>query len=378
MLIKFKMWIARMCQYLLYFLIPVKNNRIMLYAHLRKGYVCNPKAIMDYLLRYEPGKYELIWITSYPESCEPMEGVKVVGMRSFSYFLSFIRTKFFITNDMVDENLIKKRNQVFINTWHGGGAYKKVGLDTINESAELAKNFKKWYQRTDYFISSCAKCTFFYAKAFGISQEKFLEIGMPRNDIFFEEHQEIEEKVRQFYHLTKETSILIFAPSFQKHSSQNKEGMYAALEKVVAQLKESTGNDWVALCRDHYFEQTNLEPYSDKIRNGNSYYDIQELLYSADILVTDFSSCIWDFALTGRPVFLLEENLVEYEKRDRGFFTHYTTWPYVGINKLDEILQITKEDFSDKINTAYDKHYFEMGSFERGTACKEFANLLKS
>lgn len=372
------MWIARMCQYALYFFVPIKSNRIMLYAHLRKGYVCNPKAIMEYLLIQEPEKYELIWVSSFPDSCEPKDGIKVVGRRSFSYFLSFIRTKFFITNDMIDENLIKKRGQVFITTWHGGGAYKKVGFDTSNESLELAQNFKKWYQRIDYFISSCAKCTSLYSKAFGISKDKFLEIGTPRNDIFFENHSEIKQKVHDFYRLDTNTKILLFAPSFQKNTKEKEEHFPNDLIQIAKLLSKTTHDKWVVLFRTHYFIEEKSFPDNELIFDGNLYYDMQELLYAADMLVTDFSSSIWDFALTGRPVFLLEDKLAEYEKKDRGFFTSYKAWPYIKIQNLDEIIKFTKDTSLSDLSTAYKKHYLDMGSFEKGTACKEIANLLKS
>lgn len=125
MLLKIKMWIARMCQYILYFTVPLKKNRIMLYAHHRSGYVCNPGALLRYLEANHPGQWDLIWVTEYPENLPQLPGVRICGRRSFQYFRTFIRTKIFITNDMVDENLIKKPGQIFISTWHGGGCLQK-------------------------------------------------------------------------------------------------------------------------------------------------------------------------------------------------------------------------------------------------------------
>lgn len=112
-------------------------------------------------------------------------GITVVRQRSLSYFKLFLRCGIFITNDMIDEALVKKRGQIFLTTWHGGGAYKKVGKETINEDKTFAANFDKWYKRLDYFVSSCQACTDMYAEAFSLDRKIFLETGTPRNDIFF-------------------------------------------------------------------------------------------------------------------------------------------------------------------------------------------------
>ena len=188
-----------MCQYILYFAVPLKKNRIMLYAHHRSGYVCNPGALLQYLEAKHPGQWDLVWVTEYPESLPHLPGVRICGRRCFQYFRTFIRTKVFITNDMVDENLIKKPGQLFISTWHGGGAYKKVGISTCAESKEMARHFRKWYGRLDYFVSSCRKCTTNYTEAFHLPASCFLEIGSPRNDIFWQDPDMALQQVYEFY-----------------------------------------------------------------------------------------------------------------------------------------------------------------------------------
>ena len=167
---KAKIRIARLLQYLLFF-IPVKKNRIMFYANNRKGYVCNPSVLMESFWLKHPGEYELIWVTRFPETCTMRTGITVVRQRSLSYFKLFLRCDIFITNDMIDEALVKKRGQTFLTTWHGGGAYKKVGKETINEDETFAANFDKWYKRLDYFVSSCQACTDMYAEAFSLDRK---------------------------------------------------------------------------------------------------------------------------------------------------------------------------------------------------------------
>lgn len=364
----------RLIQFALFFL-PLKKNRIMFYANNRKGYVCNPVALMNYLLEHYPGQYDIIWVTRFPETCESNEQITVVKQRSLSYYKLFIQTKFFITNDMVDETLVKKKGQIFLTTWHGGGAYKKVGKSTLYEDKTFAKNFAKWYGRLDYFVSSCKQCTDMYAEAFGLETKQFLETGTPRNDIFFRNEIEIAARVKQFYNVPEQTHLLLFAPSFQMTAPQKEKYDREVLVQVARELEEKTGEPWIILYRSHYLREEDKTEQAF-LKDGNAYYEMQDLLYAADVLVTDYSSCIWDFSLTKRPIFVMENRLAEYEKEDRGFFVPYQKWPYIKINQLEDLTTAVLNHRKDDFSSAYEKHWEEMGTFETGTACKSIINTV--
>lgn len=77
------------------------------------------------------------------------------------------------------------------------------------------------------------------------------------------------------------------------------------LSETIDRLEEVTKNNWIVLYRSHYFREETNESLDERILDGNAYYEMQDLLYTSDLLVTDFSSCIWDFALTGAPGFLI-------------------------------------------------------------------------
>ena len=367
--------VIRLAQMFLFF-VPLRENRIMFYVHNRKGYVCNPAALMDYIRQKAPEQYELFWVTRFPETCEIRNDVIVVKRRSLSYFRYFITTKYFITNDMVDESLVKKKGQIFLTTWHGGGAYKKVGISTINEDTAFAKNFKRWYGRLDYFVSSCRKCTDMYSDAFGLARQQFLETGTPRNDIFFHEHEEIRQRVLDFYGLSEQTKILLFAPSFQMSAPEKEHYDRQTLIHVTEQLQESTGIPWVILYRCHYLREEIADKDSSVLKDGNAYYEMQDLLYAANVLVTDFSSCIWDFSLTGRPIIVLENRLREYESEDRGFFVPYDAWPYLRVSGTKHLSDVIVANLDRDFSSVYKRHWEEMGSFETGDACEQIANTL--
>lgn len=375
MILKIKLALIHLAQIFL-FLIPLRENRIMFYANNRKGYVCNPGALVDYIRQNEPGQYDLIWATRFPETCEARDDIIVVKQRSLSYFRYFITTKYLITNDMVDEALVKKKGQIFLTTWHGGGAYKKVGISTLNEDAAFAGNFKSWYGRLDYFVSSCKKCTDMYADAFGLAKHQFLETGTPRNDIFFHEHEEIRQRVHNFYDLSEQTKILLFAPSFQMSAPEKESYDRRELAQVAEQLQNATGTPWIVLYRCHYLREEIQDDGAALLKDGNAYYEMQDLLYTADVLVTDFSSCIWDFSLTGRPIVVLESRLREYEAEDRGFFVPHDTWPYLRTAGIEQMTDVIIANLNKDFSSAYKIHWEEMGSFETGNACEQIVDTV--
>ena len=91
------------------------------------------------------------------------------------------------------------------------------------------------------------------------------------------------------------------------------------------------------------------------------------------MLVTDYSSCMWDFALTDRPIFVLQDIIKAYEQSDRGFFVSPQSWPYTKIRSLQEI-PAKYAVWDNKDN--YHKHFEQMGSFETGHACERLTDVI--
>lgn len=375
----FKKNIAVLLQRLLYW-IPLKCNRIMFYAHNRQGIVDNPAFLLRYLQQYFPDHYELLWITTAPDSCTPLPNVKIVGRRSLQYFRYYIRTKIYISNDMIDEWLIKKKGQIYLTTWHGGGAYKQIGKQVCSEDSEFIKNYDKLYNRLDYFVASCKKSAEIFQSAMKLPDTIFLPYGSPRNDMFFHNTISQAAKVRNFYHISSSQKILLYAPSFfQATVSQNNMENFPKeqLLKTLSGLEEITGESWICLARHHYFTSIANDIFDFKILNGNLYHEMQDLLCASDILVTDFSSSIWDMGLQHKPVIVLQDAITKYEETDRGFFIPPEMWPYLQAKNIEDIVSVYQNFHQNEYLHDLDVHYSEMGSYENGTACKQLTALLQ-
>ena len=147
-------------------------------------------------------------------------------------------------------------------------------------------------------------------------------------------------------------------------------------EAILSALEKRWGGDWILAQRFHpKLKNIQQETSCNCVINFSSYPDMQELLYVADIVISDYSSLMWDFSLTGRPCFILSDDIEEYS-RTRGFYIPIEKWPYPIAHNSNELFQ-NIINFDEKIYLEQLKyHHNESGSFETGTATKQLVKLI--
>lgn len=354
---------------------PICNHQIMFYAHRRRGIVCNPKYILEELMKSPD--YKLYWVSEYPESIPEDPRYKVVRYRSLQYFKLFVQTKIYVTNDMLDELLYKRKGQVILGTWHGGGAYKRVGFPTVKGWYQKYI-YELYYKRFDYMLSDSELNTTVHKVDLEISVEKSLEYGFPRNDIFYHDHPEIQEKVRKFYNLSDDTKILLYAPTYRKERGQYRKYLVEKeLEAALKAVERKFGGKWVCIFRHHYFIKPKEELENRLILNGYRYDDMQELLYCAQVFITDYSAGIWDFSLTKRPLFLYMPDRERYEKADRGFYIPVSEWPYPKSETVEDLLENIRNYDEEEYKREVEKHHKKFRMTEGGQASKKIADYMR-
>ena len=114
----------------------VKKNRIFIHNDLGYNFSCNPKYIANYLLKKYENQFEIIFSVKDVSKYENFsQKILFVKFNSLKYFYYAITSRIFITNSGGFSYLpLNRKKQVVINTWHGGGAYKKLGMDMYNNS----------------------------------------------------------------------------------------------------------------------------------------------------------------------------------------------------------------------------------------------------
>jgi len=362
-------YLVRGLQHLLYW-VPVKKNRVLLYVHNRKGYTCNPKYIAEALRKYG-NIFELFWATSYPETVEHLRkiGITPVKFGSLDYYLKYFTSKIIITNDHLRAFLIKRENQFLINTWHASGNYKKIGF-AINYDRGLfgTIKFKLQHKGADMVISGCTAFTRDMPYSLGLPREVFVECGLPRNDIFFKENKELISSIKKHFGLEENIKIVLYAPTFRGSGKGTASTNLLDVKRLIRSLHKRFGGEWVCLFRGHYFYNSPKELLPKGFIDASDYDDMQELLYTADVLITDYSSCIWDFSLTYRPSFIYARDIDTYIQKDRDFYTPISEWPYPIARNNDELVyNIENFDESDYI-AKVKEHHDKLGCCETGKA----------
>ena len=154
-----KLCIVKACRVILkiFYVLPIKNNRIYLSSNLGQSISCNPFYIYRYLKSHYPNKFEYIWEYTGETSDKEIFSVKPGTLRSIYYLLT---SSVIISNDGLGSYIPKRSNQMFINTWHGGGAYKKSGVDFITDQHKVDLIINRICgEQTDVFLSGCHKFT---------------------------------------------------------------------------------------------------------------------------------------------------------------------------------------------------------------------------
>jgi CDP-glycerol glycerophosphotransferase len=323
-------------------------------------------------------KFKYIWTLNDRKMlpCE-YKKIKTVKFLSFSYFYHVLTAKNVLHNNIVKWYLPFRKKQNVITVWHGGGVYKKIGLDASlykKKYKQMEASRNKSAKMLKYIISSSKKFTEVRSKVWNVNTNTFLPFGMPRNDILFNTPYLFHDKVRNYFNIKDNKKIILYAPTYRGDFRNSDENPFSLdIPGLLNSLETKFNNEFVVLFRSHIY---------DKIITGNefiipaSYYpDIQELLCTSDILITDYSSSIWDFSFTNKPCFLFTPDLKEYQEK-QGFYIPIGEWPFPYAETNEKLIENILNFDEDKHKQRIRKHHNNVGSFENGTACIQFCDFL--
>lgn len=356
--------------------LPIRNNKIFLYSYYGSQYGCSPKYISEYIVKNYPDKYDVVWAFNNIESKKDIEGIRKVKTMSLKYFYELCTSKVVITNFRTTEMFKKRKNQYYIQTWHSSLRLKQIEKDAEDtlpkHYIEMAKVDSK---KLDLLMSGCKFSTDIFKQAFWYDGEIF-EFGTPRNDILFRNDMDLRNKIKEKLKIDKRKRIILYAPTFRKNN--NLDVYNIDYSKIINKLKEKFEGDWIFLVKlhPHLISKSNELVYGENVLDVTKYDDIQELLSISDVLISDYSSLMFDFGLTKRPCFLYVPDLYDYIKSDRKLYFNINELPFIPVRSNDELArEITNFDdikYEKDLANFFDK----TGSFEEGKCCEELEKKL--
>ena len=351
--------------------LSIKSRKIVFFTPKLRQYNCNPKYLTEHLCKRND--LDIVWIFENVFEVREIVPLKVRIIKYFSikYLYEIYTAKYIITNARIGKGMLfeKRKDQIYIQLWHSSLRLKAIEKDaeeTLPQS--YIDQAIKDSSMCDYIISGCDFSTNIFKNSFWYKGE-ILNFGTPRIDFLInnDNYNEIKEKVCSYLKVPISTHIILYAPTFRNDSSYNY--MLTTSEEIINAAKQKHGGEWILLTRLHPNLITRIK-ISDNKYDVTKYQDMQELLIASDILITDYSSCMFDFAFIKKHCILYVPDLNSYLKNERKLYFNLTDLPFNIANSEDEIIQIIKNYNMDDYYSKLNLFFSNIGSYEDGNACK--------
>jgi CDP-glycerol glycerophosphotransferase len=353
---------------------PIKNNKIIFNNFNGLGYGCNPKYIAEEILRRNLD-IDLVWITKPNSKFDFPEGIRTVKWKTLKYYYELATAKVWVDNVRKPLDTRKRNGQFYIQTWHGFIPFKKIEGDAADKiGTQSVKRAKNDSNMIDLILSGCKERTKLYKQSFWYSGE-IAEYGSPRNDIFFKDSSQCREKVFKELGIDFGKKVVLYAPTFRNSHSTKEYSIDIAA--VLKALNLRFGGDFVCIIRLHPSLRTKSTIFADEKNciNASYYDDIQELYKAADIMISDYSSVIFDFSLSKKPVFLYHNDINAY-KKERDMYISPEELPYPAADNMEMLVEQIKMFDESEYILGLNRLFGKSGVVEDGSAASKTVNLI--
>ena len=313
---------------------PIKENRITFIIDSRESF----KGNLDYIKKEfeKRGNFEFYFF--YKDKL------------SFGSFKKLATSKYVFLNDNFFPLAFMKfkSDTKVVQLWHAPGASKKFGGSVASESE--IEMLSKISENTDYLITTSTKIEKEYMEAFQIDKSKIKALGLPRLDYYFEDHDidDLKSKFLEKYDISPDKKIVLYTPTFRDEEKYNNVFNYLDLER----FNEVLGDEYVLALRLHpkikNFSSEDISSNASYIDCSN-YENEQELLLLSDILITDYSSIMIEFAILDRPIVFFVYDFDSYISNERGFYYDFKkTVPGTIVYDSNQLIDAIKNNDFDK------------------------------
>lgn len=381
----------------IYKIAPIRRNRFV-FTSFNGHYSDSTKAISIKLHEMSP-KSEIVWLVDKERENDIPEYAKAVNINSLkSYWYRGTATAqidniygfraYFRADNRLSSRikmsvwsfLTSKKKQPIFATTHGT-ALKKVGRDQVGNTVLDMVCSNTYLLVGDQFTAEILRKVTF---------EKIptSALGFPRNDALFLENS----KSKALLGVPEDKKIILFAPTFRNDGKdvEGKNIFRSGLnqlsemnfDRLFETLNQKFGGDWVMVCRFHYHVANMVDwkslddKYPNKFINGNLHDDMADYLVCADVLLTDSSSCMFDFCLTKKPCFIYFPDLEHYRDKERGFYMDINGLPFsVAVDfrtLIDNIENFNQLEYS----VAVDKLLEHIGTMSDGNAAQRVVQFI--
>ena len=372
------------CLFYLLRIFPIKKNKVLACVSAGSRYDDNQKYIMEELHKLIPD-LDIVWVKNPKFEYELPEWTRPVKWQSWRCVYEYVTAKIWNSNVIVPDYFVKRKGQLYVETWHGGLGIKKVDGDVIGEyAAEINKKrlLRNVSEMADVFISNSDHLSIIYRRAFKF-HGPIWKCGYPKNDILVRNDPEDGERTRKELGIPKTHKVLFYAPTwrlrFEKEQHVDMKVYDLDMLRLKQALTERFGGEWTMLIRFHpklrHYAKGCLEAQPE-VMDVTDYPDMQRLLMATDVMISDYSSCIFDAALRRIPCFTYATDFSHYKYEERGVYYEMEELPFPYAKNNDEMEQNVKAFDMEEYLKKWDAFAVRMGLNETGHAAKDIAQKM--
>lgn len=352
---------------------PIQNNKILFMNMAGLGYGGNPKYIAQKILELDKTKQcDLVWVVSDFSYNIPKD-IRQVKIGTLEYYKELSTAHVWIDNLRKTFDVRKREGQYYIQAWHGAAPIKRVEKDAVEKLPETyIVNAINDSKMADLFISGSEFYTELYKRSFWYNGE-IAQYGLPRQDVFWSK-ENIKEKVFNYFGISMDKSMVLYAPTFR--SDFGTENYDLNIRAVLKALEYRFNKKFVCAISKHP-DIRNIK-YSFNKNDYiavDKYDDFEELLAASDVLITDYSGCMYDFSFTGRPIFLYQKDYDKYIQ-DRNFYIPMDKLPYIKSESNKELCEKICDFDYDKYKLELSEFMYSMKNYDNGCAAEKIANII--
>lgn len=369
------------------YLIPVNKKIVIFQSSNGRNYTGNPKYIYEEMVRQGLDReYECIWFLfdtglNIPGRC------KKIRNNYFPYFWYLMRGGIWIFDSRQPLYVRKKKSVTYIQTWHGT-PLKKLALDMDRMDMGGSSNIEEYHRQFrltcrdwDYLVSQNKFSTEIFRSCFDFRDRPILEIGYPRNDILIQENvPERVQKYKKILGLPLDKKIILYAPTWRDNEYSEK-GKYKFASKLdFDMMKKALEDEYIFIVKYHYLvsDQIDWSPYRGFVYTFDETKDIAWLYLVSDMLITDYSSVMFDYSLLRRPMLFFAYDLEEYKENLRGFYFDFVGEVPGPVSQTTAQLIEDIKQYDEKIwKGKYEVYHKKFNHIDNGHASEKIIDIMQ-
>lgn len=342
--------LARLAVYRLVFVLAPVNPRLAVFAsYWYRGYSGNPRAIYEALIATEGHRVKAVWVVAGQYRDVMPDHVPHVVEGTLRYYWALARAQYLVNDVNFPNFMVKRRRSVHVQTHHGT-PLKTMGLDLARRpTAAETMDFEALIDRCDrwdYSISSNPLSSEVWKRVYPGTWEN-LEVGYPRNDRLRNHGPDEPTLVRQELGVPEARTTILYAPTHREY----RRGFEPNIN--LTRFCRALPDEYLMLVRAHYFYEA--EPPEELLaleREGlaidvSRYPDVERLCLASDVLLTDYSSIMFDYANLERPIVVYADDWETYRRVRGTYFDLMATPPGPVATTHDELLDVFRNHSFD-------------------------------